>query len=433
MKKVFLDVGHGGKDPGAVGINGLREKDINLSVSELVGKTLKKHNVEVFYSRTTDVFINLTERSRMANKLGVDVFVSIHGNKVDNEQAQGLETFSHPLSKNGAVLARCIQDSILKDKLYTKDRGIKTANFSVLRNTKMTAALVELGFLSNKEDSQILINKQYELAKSAAKGILNFLGIKYIEKVEEKTESNKLYKVQVGAYSVRDNAERLLKNLESKGFKGYIKEEGVEKAISKLNNNYYKKGTTEVIELDPMDLKISVEDKPGNKIKLNNFVTSGFQWHHSNGVTYPLGILASENRGISNRQPHNKPAGTLLVYRNGTVKVKDILNLNDESMVRFAVSGCSILPEIKMNSAGFVGSYSDVGRKTSRPMAGYRKKDNKIIIAVDNCTIEEGKRIMQELGCNEAITLDAGGSTVLKVDNKMLKSTARRLYSIITW
>lgn len=199
------------------------------------------------------------------------------------------------------------------------------------------------------------------------------------------------------------------------------------------SQRYYKSGNTHVVELDPMDLKISVQDKPGNKIGLSNFVTSGFQWHHANGFTYALGILASDNKGISDRQPHNKPAGTLLVHRDGSVAIKDIADLSKESMVRFAVSGCSILPTVKMTSAGFVGAYSDIGRRTNRPMIGYRKKDNKIIIAVDNCSINVGSNIMKKLGCDEAITLDAGGSTTLKVDNKTIVSTTRRLHSVITW
>ena len=190
MKKVFIDIAHGGKDPGAVG-NGIKEKDISLLVGPLVGKALQRHNVEVFYSRTTDVFVELIERANKANKLGVDVFVSLHCNSFSDEQAQGLETFSHPSSKNGTALAKCIQDSLIKDRLYTKDRGIKTANFSVLRNTKATAALVELGFISNKEDAEILKNKQSELAESVAKGILNFLGVKYM-KEEKSTDLIKL-------------------------------------------------------------------------------------------------------------------------------------------------------------------------------------------------------------------------------------------------
>lgn len=193
MKKVFIDPGHGGKDPGAVGINGLREKDIVLSVSLLIGEVLKRHNVGVFYSRIQDEFIELSERAKMANRIGVDAFVSVHCNSFSNPQAQGLETFSHPSSKNGIALAKCIQDSILNDKLYTKNRGLKTANFAVLRLTSMTSTLVELGFISNVEDVDILKNKQNELAEGVAKGILNFLGIKYIPlKAREEDEDNKI-------------------------------------------------------------------------------------------------------------------------------------------------------------------------------------------------------------------------------------------------
>lgn len=178
MKKVFLDPGHGGVDPGAVG-NNLREKDINLQVTLRTGKILQDNNVEVFYSRVDDRTITLTDRSAMANKLGVDAVVSIHANSFSDEQAQGVETYYYGLSKLGVSLAKCIQDSIISNKLHTKDRGIKTANFSVLKNTNAVAALVELGFISNREDAAILKNKQDELAQATAKGILDFLGIKY--------------------------------------------------------------------------------------------------------------------------------------------------------------------------------------------------------------------------------------------------------------
>ena len=188
MLKVFLDAGHGGSDPGAIG-NNLKEKDVNLSVTLKVGEILKRHNVEVVYSRTTDVFLELNERAKRANDSNADVFVSVHCNSFTDMIAQGLETFSSTNSQKGTALAKCIQDSLIADKLYTKNRGIKTANFAVLRLTNMVAALVELAFISNKDDSEILRNKQDELALSVAKGILNFLGIKYMDKVAE----NKLH------------------------------------------------------------------------------------------------------------------------------------------------------------------------------------------------------------------------------------------------
>lgn len=179
MVKVFIDPGHGGKDPGALG-NGLQEKNINLSVALRVGDILKRHGIEVEYSRTTDVFVELRDRAKKANDNSADIFVSIHVNSFNNSVAQGVETFSYTGNAKGAQLAKSIQDSLIRDKLYTRNRGIKTANFAVLRLTKMPAALVELGFITNPEDANILRNRQDELATAVAKGILKNLGVEYI-------------------------------------------------------------------------------------------------------------------------------------------------------------------------------------------------------------------------------------------------------------
>lgn len=176
--KVFLDAGHGGKDPGALG-NGMKEKDINLSVTLKVGNILANHGISVGYSRTTDVFLELVDRAKKANNFGADIFVSIHCNAAENTAAQGVETYRYPNSTNGAKLGKSIQDSIISNKLCSKNRGTKTANFAVLRLTNMPAALIEMGFITNKEDSLILKNKQNELAIAIAKGILNYLGITY--------------------------------------------------------------------------------------------------------------------------------------------------------------------------------------------------------------------------------------------------------------
>lgn len=180
MKKVFIDAGHGGKDPGAVG-NSLREKDIVLPVALDVGEILKKHNVEVVYSRTKDQFIELSERAAMANKSNADVFISIHVNAAGNPSARGVETFSYPGSSSGAVLSRNIQEQIVSDKIFTANRGTKTANFAVLRLTRMPAALVELGFISNPQDATIILNRQKDMALSIAKGVLKNLGIRYVQ------------------------------------------------------------------------------------------------------------------------------------------------------------------------------------------------------------------------------------------------------------
>lgn len=176
--KVFLDAGHGGKDPGALG-NGMQEKNITLPVTLEIGEILKRHGVTVGYTRTTDTFMELSDRANKANNFGADIFVSIHCNAFNNSSAKGVETYSHIGSVKGSRLAQSIQNSILSSKLYTVNRGTKTANFAVLRLTKMPAALVEMAFITNGEDANILKNRQNELAIAIAKGILSYLGILY--------------------------------------------------------------------------------------------------------------------------------------------------------------------------------------------------------------------------------------------------------------
>ena len=200
---------------------------------------------------------------------------------------------------------------------------------------------------------------------------------------------------------------------------------------------YYKEGITHVVEVNPLELKISVQDKPANQITLPSFVTSTYQMLQGNGYTYPLGILMSESKLLSNNQPHKLPAGTLIIYKDGTVEVKPILDMTIEPKytdVWFAVSGCSILPKIRMTEEGFRGKFADIGRVANRPMIGYNPTTRKVIIAVRPSTsINRGMQSMINLGCRTAITLDAGGSTVLKVDGKYKMNTSRQLYSVITW
>lgn len=222
MKIVHLDFGHGGKDPGATG-NGLKEKDVVLAVGLKVGKELERHGVKVTYSRKNDKFVELRERANIANRAKAGVFVSIHCNAFNNASAQGLETFHFAGSANGKKLATSVQNSIMAAKLYNRNRGIKTANFAVLRHTSMPAALVELGFITNSQDASLLKSKQSDFAVAIAKGILNYLGIAYKAPQAPQSPSGKLYRVQVGAYRNKDNADRLVKELKSKGYDAFVK------------------------------------------------------------------------------------------------------------------------------------------------------------------------------------------------------------------
>lgn len=178
MKKLYLDLGHGGQDSGAVGVNNVLEKDVVLSVGKKIEDKLKRCGIDVRLSRSTDVFKSLSYRTDDANSWGADAFVSIHCNSF-NRSAKGLETYCYKLKYR--ALADVIQSEIKNAGLYTVDRGVKEKNLHVVRESNMSAALVELGFIDNNEDIQLLLNKQDEFATAITKAICKFLDVRYIE------------------------------------------------------------------------------------------------------------------------------------------------------------------------------------------------------------------------------------------------------------
>ncbi|MGP1411487.1 MAG: N-acetylmuramoyl-L-alanine amidase [Peptoanaerobacter stomatis] len=179
MYKICIDAGHGGKDSGAVADN-LKEKDIALSISTKLKKLLEQHNIQVYMTRTDDRFVDLKDRCTIANNLKADIFISIHCNSAENKQAYGFEIYHTQSSIQGQKLCADIKLAINENKEIIRiDRGIKTANFTVLTGTNMPAVLVETAFISNTEDSKILKTKQSEFAQAICKGILDYFSIIY--------------------------------------------------------------------------------------------------------------------------------------------------------------------------------------------------------------------------------------------------------------
>lgn len=215
MKKVFLDFGHGGEDPGAVS-QGLKEKDIVLSIGTKVKKHLERCKIQVNTSRDIDKTVSLEQRCTSANSIGSNCFVSIHCNSFSSSSAKGLEVYSSASSTKD--LATILYNQLVKDNLYNSKRGVKHNNFYVLKNTKMRAALIELGFISNIEDVKLLKEKQDEFAQSIAQGICTYLEIKYIKEFNENSTADVMYRVVVGSYSSKENAVNMKNKAISKGF-----------------------------------------------------------------------------------------------------------------------------------------------------------------------------------------------------------------------
>ncbi|GEM_PF-2122921 len=175
MAKIFLDPGHGGHDAGASGKRS-KEKDNVLKIGLRLKKLLEAAGHTVKMSRTTDVFIELTERARMANSWGAHYFVSLHNNS-GSATTSGFETFVHEGTTQNATLA--FQSAIHKaiaGKIGIKDRGKKKANYAVLRETVMPAVLIEYAFISNTVDETILTGKVEQLAQWTADGIKAYAG-----------------------------------------------------------------------------------------------------------------------------------------------------------------------------------------------------------------------------------------------------------------
>ncbi len=175
---VVIDPGHGGPDPGAIGIGGLREAEVVLDVSKRVKNLLSEKGVYVRMTRNNEVDLDLSPRVLIANRIDADIFVSIHANasKGKRRDINGLETFYYS-GWRGRLLAKKIQKQILKVSPGSPDRGVRQGRFFVIKNTKMPAVLVEIGFLTGKLDARRLEKSIHRkrIAYAITKGILEYL------------------------------------------------------------------------------------------------------------------------------------------------------------------------------------------------------------------------------------------------------------------
>lgn len=222
IKTVVIDPGHGGKDPGAIGPRGLKEKDVVLEIAKKLGRILKeRYGIRVVYTRTKDVFIPLNERTEIANSEKADLFVSIHTNASKKRNAKGIETYFlnwtndkeamrvaarenaisykkmqkvqnelqiilQDLARNNkrdesVRLAHSVQNAMVntlkKDYRRIENLGVKYALFYVLVGAEMPSILIEVSFISNREEEKRLSRNSYKsrIAEAIAKGIMTYI------------------------------------------------------------------------------------------------------------------------------------------------------------------------------------------------------------------------------------------------------------------
>ena len=225
LDTVVLDAGHGGKDPGAIGKYGTKEKDVALDITMRAGRLLEKSGIKVVYTRDEDVFIPLLDRTKIANDANGKLFVSVHANANKNRKIQGFETYLlrpgksedaievasrensvikfedipdqyENLAGENLIMATMAQSTFMKEsedlasiiqteldkKLNTPNRGVKQAGFYVLIGASMPNALVEVGFLSNPSEEKML--KQSRHKQNIAEAI--YYAIKSFKSSREK-------------------------------------------------------------------------------------------------------------------------------------------------------------------------------------------------------------------------------------------------------
>ena len=224
MKKVFIGAGHGGKDSGAIGRNGLKEKDLNLSIARACAATLERHGVKVQLSRTADENDPVDQEVRECNSFAPDVAVDIHNNAGGGT---GAEVFHSRVGGTGKTLAENILAELVA--FGQKSRGVKTRlnasgsdYYGFIRDTKAHAVIVEVAFVDSADIELIDTEpERVKVGEAIARGILKTLGIAY--KAEKTpTEPGKLYRVQVGVYRDKKNATATVERLRAAGFDAII-------------------------------------------------------------------------------------------------------------------------------------------------------------------------------------------------------------------
>lgn len=171
----MLDAGHGGKDQGT-SYGDILEKELTLEITKEVEKLLKDAGYAVEMTRTGDDSVDVYQRSRLANREKPDVFVSIHCNFLERGEASGIETYyGKDRDEDCQSLAEKIQASAI-EKTGAVDRGARTEDFVVVKETKMPAALIEVGFLSDPGERELLQDAEYQkkLAQGIADGIIGY-------------------------------------------------------------------------------------------------------------------------------------------------------------------------------------------------------------------------------------------------------------------
>ena len=225
---VALDNGHSTKTPGKetppipeLNNRIIKENEFNRAVVNYLSAELIRCGIGTLLVAPTDVDTSLSDRVNLANRNKANIYISIHYNAFDGtfegKDPSGLSVHIYPKSANGRKLAECVHKYLVQGTEQI-NRGIKESDFYVLRKTKMPAILSENGFMDNKREALLMIDVDFqkEVAAEHAKGICDYLGVKYVPEVKT------IYRVEIGDYETREEAIKTRTRLKSLGYESII-------------------------------------------------------------------------------------------------------------------------------------------------------------------------------------------------------------------
>lgn len=449
MFKIAIDNGHGRNTPGKrtpifPGTNSfIHEWEFNHPTSKKLDEILKQLGFSVLLVSDTEEDTALKERTDKANLFNADLFISIHFNALTGKWGtqSGIETYHYPTSSKGKKVAEYIQKNLIENT-SRKNRGVKGANFFVLRETKMPSVLVECGFMDNLAEAKLMLNEDYQMkcAESIAMGICEYFGVDY--KTRSDWDSKPL-----DAFVTKGELLQFLGIEEETKSTGY-------KTIRKYDTNIhvYELSDDEFLDVDLGERfkleRLSTIMK--NKIKAGEKVVAGINggFFNFNGSSEHLGLYIDE--GLYYTQPSGNFVD-FIYYKDGKVEIRNMQGYDQKELSRLQAeahwaigTSYSLIQNGKVNlenSSKF--SHSTV--RNPRTMFGHKGK-NFILAVADGrtsnsrgLTANQQAQVMLELGCTSAVNMDGGGSStmavtengVVKVKNKPSGGTERAVGSVM--
>jgi len=392
--KIWVDAGHGGTDCGAVGQNGTYESNINLEVSNLLCKMLSNNGHKIGYTRTSDKAVSLSDRAKLANEFNADLFVSVHCNSAENQNANGTESYAYQAGSKGYLRAEVVQKKLVQ-YLGLANRGMKVANFAVLRQTNMPAILVELAFISNTAEEALLGNSAFR--EKAATAIFEGVTGQTAQAESEETD--------------------------------------VDETVMKLDNIY-------VQEIEPSEFGIMQCNCTKRDISIPNYFNLGFFACLGDGSTIPVGNLVVDGKVISQAKDNASwinVAGkelttiyTTIDGQAGIVKTDDVMVLPD---LKCAVSGIPIIVGGKYVSVEQIKTEGYFGNELYDTWHGFLGiRHGKLVYVAMKCGFDSMCWNLVALGIYDAIKLDGGGSFILHNGKELIGTDEdRRIDNVGVW